>query len=148
MPATVTRPGALTRVHSRIPAWFWPVIVAGMCGFATLAVALVDPHTPGRWPTCPSLLLTGYYCPGCGSLRAVHSLTRFDLGGAWAMNPMVFFAIPVAVFLWVAWLRRTITGAARKVAPAGYIWLTLILVLSYAVLRNIPRFAPWLAPGA
>lgn len=148
MPLTRNRKFVLSAIHARLPAWVGPVVVAGFCGMATLAVAIVDPHTPGRWPTCPSLMFTGFYCPGCGSLRAANALTRLDLAGAWAMNPMVFFAIPLVVVLWVGWLRRTLTGRARKVAPPIFLWLTLALIICYAILRNIPFFAPWLAPGA
>lgn len=140
--------GTVDNVSTRVPAWIWPAVVAVGCGAATLAVALVDPHTPGRWPTCPSLTLTGLYCPGCGSLRAVYSLTRLDFGGALSMNPMVFFAIPALVYLWALWLRSTLTDKPRKLAPAKYLWLLVGVVVLYAVLRNIPFFAPWLAPGA
>lgn len=139
---------AVDRIQARVPAWTWPVLVAAGCFVATLAVAVVDPHTPGRWPTCPSLTLTGFYCPGCGSLRAVNSLTRLDFVGALNMNPMVFFAIPALVFLWFGWLRQTIDGTPRKLGSVKYLWILLSVIVAYGVLRNIPFFAPWLAPGA
>lgn len=140
--------GTVDKVQARVPAWFWPVLVAIGCGAATLAVAIVDPHTPGRWPTCPSLTLTGFYCPGCGSLRAVNSLTRLDFAGALNMNPMIFFAVPVLIYLWVRWLRTSITGKTRSLGAPIYLWLILSAVVAYGILRNIPFFAPWLAPGA
>lgn|SRR5690625_3890288 len=139
---------AVDRIQARVPAWTWPVLVAAGSFVATLAVAVVDPHTPGRWPTCPSLTLTGFYCPGCGSLRAVNSLTRLDFVGALNMNPMVFFAIPALVFLWFGWLRQTIDGTPRKLGSVKYLWILLSVIVAYGVLRNIPFFAPWLAPGA
>ena len=48
--------------------WLGGVAVA----LATLAT--VDPNQPGHYPTCPFLATTGFYCPGCGALRAVHDL--------------------------------------------------------------------------
>ncbi|GMA37439.1 DUF2752 domain-containing protein [Demequina litorisediminis] len=53
-----------------------PLVVPLAVGAGALAavtyVGNVDPHEGGHYPTCPSLLLTGFYCPGCGSL-ARHS---------------------------------------------------------------------------
>lgn len=140
--------GTVDKIYGRVPAWVWPVLFAIGCAAAAVAVNLVDPHTPGRWPTCPSLALTGLYCPGCGSLRAVNSLTRLDFMGALNMNPMVFVAIPIIGFLWLGWMRRSVTGAPRRVGSVAYMWVLLAVILTYGVLRNIPFFAPWLAPGA
>ncbi|PYV86056.1 MAG: hypothetical protein DMG90_22080 [Acidobacteria bacterium] len=33
-----------------------------------------NPASSGIFPPCPFLWLTGFYCPGCGSLRALHQL--------------------------------------------------------------------------
>ena len=43
--------------------------------------------SPGHYPTCPFLAITGWYCPGCGSLRAVHDLLHGDLAGAVRPQP-------------------------------------------------------------
>ena len=40
---------------------------------------MVDPNQPGHYPTDPFLAITGLYCPGCGTLRALHALARGDL---------------------------------------------------------------------
>jgi len=47
---------------------------------------------------CTFRLLTGYDCPGCGSQRAFHALLNGDFASAWTFNPMVFFAVPAAVY--------------------------------------------------
>ncbi len=121
------------------------VAAAAVVGVAVLAA--VDPHQPGHYPTCPFLTLTGLYCPGCGSLRAVHDLAHLDLAGAWAMNPALVLTLPVLVAAWVAWLRRGVTGRPRRfVLPAWSIWTLLVVILAYWVARNVPALAPWLAP--
>ena len=61
-------------------------LVAAAAGVAMLAV--FDPATSGVFPPCPVRYLTGWYCPGCGSLRAVHQLLHGNLRAAWAMNPL------------------------------------------------------------
>jgi len=135
-------------IERRMPPWLGPVILAAVCGMGTVAVAMIDPHTPGRWPTCPSLTLFGVFCPGCGALRAMNALTRFDLVGVWNMNPLIFLGVPLVIFLWASWMRRSITGAPRRVMPAIWLWALFALIVVFAVLRNIPFFAPLLAPGA
>lgn len=107
----------------------------------------VSPYEGGTYPTCPSLLLTGWYCPGCGSLRALHSLTHLDLAAAWDMNPAAVLALPVLAAYWFAWARRAATGRHRTwLAPAWALWGLLALILVYWVARNVPALAPWLAP--
>ncbi|WP_426595524.1 DUF2752 domain-containing protein [Cellulomonas sp. McL0617] len=120
------------------------VVLAAGVGLATLA--LVDPNQAGHYPTCPFFWLTGLYCPGCGSLRALHDLTRLDVAAAWGMNPLLVVALPFLVASWIAWTRRSVTGAHRRLAHPAWIWAVLALVLAFWVARNIPALAPWLAP--
>ena len=46
---------------------------------------------------CPFLALTGLPCLTCGGTRSLMALTRFDLMGALAMNPMLALAGLAAV---------------------------------------------------
>lgn len=109
-------------------------------------VGAVDPNQPGHYPTCPVLALTGAYCPGCGSLRAIHALTEGDLRTALDLNVLVVLAmIPLAV-IWWRWARRSWRGEARTAAaPAAALWALAGLVVVFAVVRNLPAGAA-LAP--
>ena len=44
---------------------------------------------------CPSMVVIGLPCPGCGLTRAAISLARLDFIGAFNFNPMIFFALPL-----------------------------------------------------
>ena len=55
----------------------------------TGAVALRDPHHQGAWGVCPTYQLLGVYCPGCGSLRALHDLAIGRWAEAVAHNALV-----------------------------------------------------------
>jgi len=125
-----------------------PVAAVGLGALAlTSLLALVDPHEPGHYPSCPTVALTGFFCAGCGTLRAMNSLTRLDLAGAWDMNPLFVLAAPFLVLAWFAWARRSWTGTPRRRAmPAWLAWGLLAVVLGFSVLRNVPALAPWLAP--
>ena len=74
---------------------------------ATLYVRSVDPNVPGRYPICPTKLLFGIDCPGCGGLRATHALANGDIAAAADHNILVLVAIPVVIVLWVLWVRRS-----------------------------------------
>lgn len=130
-PGTGPRPGVVSRT--------FPVAV-GLAGLAagTLLYS-VDPYE-GGYPTCPMLATTGLYCPGCGSLRAVHDLLHGDLAGALARNPLAVLAVPYLAVWLVSWaLRASGRPAPRSTAlPAWLIWTLLGVVIVYAVARNVP----------
>lgn len=133
--------GALRRVAAG------PLLVAAAGGAALAVLATVDPHQPGHYPTCPFLALTGWFCPGCGSLRALHDLTQLDVAGAWGMNPLLLVVLPFLVVTWVLWTRRTVRGTPKSRLLPGWAVIGLLVVLvAYGVARNVPALAPWLAP--
>jgi hypothetical protein len=137
---------ALGPVVTGLPRTAAPAAVLGLAVAATAYLAAVDPNQPGHYPTCPFLAVTGYYCPGCGSLRAVHDLAHGDVAGAVARNPLTVLAVPLLVTLWVLWARRRVTGRGRTwAAPAWSIWAMLVGVLLFWLLRNLTPFV-WLAP--
>jgi hypothetical protein len=110
-------------------------------------VAVVDPNEPGHYPTCPFLAVTGYYCPGCGSLRALHDLVHGDLAGAVARNPMMLLAAGGLLVAFVLWTRRLWRGRPRTwAAPPAVLYGLLTLVLAFWVLRNVPGWT-WLSPA-
>jgi len=135
------------RRASRLPAIAGPVAVALAAGAATAFVAAVDPNEAGHYPTCPSLWLTGWYCPGCGSLRAIHDLAHLNVVGAIDMNPFAIIAIGWLVWRWGWWLADAM-GYRRvvKPAPAWALYLLAGTVVAYWVLRNVGPLAPYLAP--
>jgi Protein of unknown function (DUF2752) len=124
-----------------------PALVIGALAVVTLALRLRDPHEHGAWGLCPSAAL-GFYCPGCGGLRAVNDLTHGDVHAAASSNLAFVVALPFLVLglaLWAVgrWRGRPYRvpmGVIRPVAYAG-----LALLLAFAVLRNLPA-GSWLAP--
>ncbi len=134
-------------VPSRVRALAAPAAVAVGAAAVLTLLHVVPPYEPGSYPTCPSLALTGHYCPGCGSLRALSSVSSLDLAGAWDMNPLAVVMLPVLAGYWLGWVRRAATGRPRTwLAPPWVLWALLALILVYWVARNVPALAPWLAP--
>ena len=123
-------------------------------------VTAVDPGPAGHYPGCPLLWLTGWYCPGCGGLRAVHALGHGDVGAAFGFNPLLVVLLPVALGLYAGWARRTWRteqtgrpGSGRHQpggGPGEHARLVigvagLALAVAFWVFRNLPAGA-WAAP--
>lgn len=124
-----------------------PLGAAAAALVVTGYVAAVDPNVAGHYPTCPFLALTGWYCPGCGALRAVHALAHGDLMTALARNPFTVVAVGYAVVAWVLWLDRTARGRPRRwLAPPWVLYGVLAAILIFWVLRNLPGWT-WLSPA-
>jgi len=134
------------RPGGRLPALRRPALALAAAVVVLAAVGTVDPNVPGRYPTCPFLALTGHWCPGCGSLRALHALAHGDLATAVSRNVLLVAAVPLLAWLWLRWAGRAWRGVPRRaLAQPVLVWLLLVLVLGFWVLRNLP-FAVALAP--
>ncbi len=115
-----------------------PLATAGAALAATGYVGLVDPNQSGHYPTCPFLAITGYYCPGCGSLRAVHALTHGDVGAAVGLNVLTVVGLVVVAVFWGLWAVRSWRGQPRtRVAPAWTLYLALGVVVVFWIVRNL-----------
>lgn len=109
-------------------------------------------NKPGEtiiFPHCPFHTLTGFFCPGCGSLRAIHELLHGRIVSALDLNPLMVISIP---FLGYAFLSYSLFLTRGKRLPQiikrpVWIWLILSIIIIFWVLRNLP-FRPFviLAP--
>ena len=130
-----------------------PLVVGAGALLASAYVGLVDPNVSGHYPLCPTKAFTGLDCPGCGGLRAVHSLVHGDVTGALDHNAFVVLVVlPGAVLLWARWLRRAWRGevpttpADVRVPSPVLLWSLVAVTVAFTVVRNIsgvPAFA-WL----
>lgn len=115
--------------------------VAGLTGY----LHQVDPNEPGHYPGCPFLALSGWFCPGCGGLRAVHHLSHGEVDLAMGMNPVVVLLLPVAVVLWVGWVVRAARGLPEWVPSTRAVLVMTAFVVAYWVVRNLPFAEPYLS---
>lgn len=133
-----------------------PAIVGLGGAVATAAVALRDPHVAGNWGAegvglCPFLALTGLWCPLCGGLRAVHSLTALDLPAAVSANVVVVGMVVAAVAAWGAWVVAETRGhplsrdvghqggrLARALQSSAASRVGALALVIFTVLRNLP----------
>ena len=120
---------------------------AGLVGLVLLYN--VDPRNPGSYPICPFLGLTGCFCPGCGTLRALHQLLHGNPIAAFGYNPFAVLSIPFIAYSYMTGALRTfaLPAPAPVFVQSRWIWGLLAAVLAFWALRNVP-FAPFtvLAP--
>ena len=142
---TTTQPSSVTLTRrQRLLA---PTLTISGLAAASLALHLRDPHDSGSWGYCPSAAM-GFWCPGCGGLRAVNDLTNGDVAAAASSNLLFIALLPVAVFLlgrWFVdrWVGREREPDARLVTIATVV--LCVLAVAFAVVRNLPA-GSWLAP--
>lgn len=120
-----------------------PAATAVAAGAGCGLIALVDPGETRGYPVCPFRVLTGLWCPVCGSTRAVHALLHADLAAAASFNVLLLLAIPAIGYAWLAWASPRVGGPGlpRPGLAPGVWWGLLALALAYGVLRNLPAFA-------
>ncbi len=125
-------------VRERLFAASSVVVVAGALG----VLYLVNPGTSTLFPTCPFLAFTGCYCPGCGSLRALHQITRGHLATALGLNPLLVLSLPFVGYFFVSRATLALRGRSLKAlfVPPAFIWALLAVVMLYWVARNVPAY--------
>jgi hypothetical protein len=117
----------------------------------TVALRFFDPASSGVFPPCPFRALTGWYCPGCGSLRAFHHLLHGNLRQALALNPFAVVVLPFLAYGTVSYMVRQVRGRylPRLFLPAFWIRLLCAAIIAFGILRNFHVYPlSLLAPGA
>lgn len=124
------------------------LFLAAGCGL--LLLGLFDPATSGMFPPCPLHYFTGLYCPGCGSLRAMHQLLHGNLRGAWALNPMAVLLLPFVAYGLTSEALFEVRGRRLPhfFLPAVWIETLGVVIVLFGIVRNLPMH-PFnlLAPG-
>lgn len=131
-------PSALLRLRA-------PFAVAAAAALVCVAVWFGDPTTPGGpLLVCPTKLLLGIDCPGCGTLRMLYSVLHGDLLAAVKFNALALAALGLSLFAYVAWSYGLLRGRPMLRLP-DYRWATpvaVFLLAAWFVVRNIP-FGPF-----
>ena len=92
-------------------------------------------------PPCMFYKLTGFYCPGCGTLRAIYNIIHLNFSNAFFYNPL---SVSVMIAFIIYFLFHHISKATginliyeiKTLSPfEGYILLAVIVL--YWIARNI-----------
>lgn len=120
--------------------------------FSGLAILffVLNPAEHQLFPRCVFNAVTGYYCPGCGSQRAIHSLLHLDFEGVVSYN---FLFIPAFLMIFYHYSYRIFNKIFNIKLPNIFYfkstpWIIFGVVVVFFILRNLPIY-PFsvLAPG-
>ncbi len=110
---------------------------------------LFPPDVYKFYPPCLFHLLTGLYCPGCGTARALFNLFHGNIARAFHYNPLAVLMVPPLGFWFLCQFRFAVTGKRWRLPllRAKFIWLFLFIICIYWILRNMPMYPfTFLAP--
>ncbi len=138
MPAGTQKGNSAGQTNKRVQ---W-LCVVGACACASVPIYVANPSDVGFYPRCPIHSLTGFYCPGCGTTRALHQLMHGNLGAALRLNPLTLLLLPVLAYSWLSFTLEVFKGKALpNIFGARLITALLIgTTVAFAVLRNIPNY--------
>lgn len=130
-------------MRERLVRLAWP---AAFLFFIALIYITVHYLTGFSLP-CMFHMITGLYCPGCGTGRMFFAILRLDFYAAFRANPYVFILIPIIAIYYIAEIRAYISGRQRKQSRPEKVFFVILLVglILFGILRNIPYFS-FLAP--
>lgn len=116
---------------------------------ATLILFLFDPSSETVYLPCWFYEVTGWYCPGCGGLRGTHDILHGDFLQALKSNLLLVVSLPLISYFAVSRILFIARGKGLPEiqAPPLLVWLAVLIVIGFTVLRNIP--APqfdWMRP--
>jgi len=122
----------------------WLVLISG--SVAALGAAILfwfDPSQYAFYPHCIFHQVTGYLCPGCGGLRAIHQLLHGNLASAWHFNALLVASLPLlslggVVILWRRHFQLPVLGEFRL----AWLWSGLAVIFVFGILRNVSFVAP------
>jgi hypothetical protein len=112
------------------------LVSLGLAGAAVLFA--FDPAATSWFPSCPLNALTGWLCPFCGTLRAVHALLRGHVEAAVALNPLTTAGVAagLAAFTHDA-MRPTRPALVDRLVSLAFSAPGLALAAIFGVVRNM-----------
>jgi hypothetical protein len=130
---------------SRLRAMLPPAAVAVAACAGCAVVALANPTDPDNpLPVCPTKLMLGINCPGCGSLRMIYSLMHGNLVAAAQYNVVSLLVLPLLALAFVTW---TVSRWRGRPVRSWQHWrwtprIALVVFFAWFLVRNIP-FEPF-----
>jgi hypothetical protein len=119
------------------------ILITATVSIGALLYFFIDARYTNFFPHCPFNTLTGLYCPGCGSQRAVSALLHGSLLQAMQYNILFVLSLPVVGYSAVVNVLNTFrkeTIQQRLFYSPLFVKLVLAGVILFWIARNINMF--------
>lgn len=118
----------------------WKVLLCIVASIVLLTLYWVDPSDHLWIPKCPTKLLFGIDCPGCGCQRAIHAFMHGNIKDAFNYNPFIVFALPYALtavgYKYIK--NKHIRNRIGAVVESKFMTYTYIITFSlWFIIRNL-----------
>jgi hypothetical protein len=114
---------------------------AALVGLTLAAATMLFAFDPAvtRWfPSCPLYALTGWLCPFCGSLRALHALLHGNVAAAAAFNPLTTAVVGAGLIAGTHdAMRRSSTSLVDRLVSRCFSMQGLACAVIFGVVRNM-----------
>ncbi|MBN1971699.1 MAG: DUF2752 domain-containing protein [Candidatus Delongbacteria bacterium] len=112
-------------------------IVFVVIGSVLYVYYALDPIRDSIFPPCMFHQLTGFYCPGCGTQRALHSILHGKILSGVILNPLPVLLLFLIILFYIKnrynmYNKSFLTGMQSKII--------VIVVMLYTVIRNMFNF--------
>ncbi|HUJ72705.1 MAG TPA: DUF2752 domain-containing protein [Verrucomicrobiae bacterium] len=107
-------------------------VIVATASLVVFALLWFNPSISWLYPRCYFHEWTGWYCPGCGTTRALHQLVHGHVTAAFRFNPLAISLLPLVGYL-------AIRGQLSTMKTI-WIWVLLAVIIAFGVLRNIPAY--------
>jgi hypothetical protein len=129
-----------------VPKAKWPgafglhtLLIGALAVLSTALLFWFDPTRYHLYPVCLFHRVTGWLCPGCGSLRALHQLLHGHFVTAFRFNPLLLISLLAAGgFMGRQALRYLRNQPSFRAVRPVWLWLWLALAVVFTIWRNIP----------
>lgn len=130
------------QISSRAALILSAVVVFMAAVFYLWLVYIYDPSRVQVLPPCIFHSVTGLYCPGCGSTRAMHALLHGNIIQALRFNLLAVVAMPFIAGAIILSFLRSLTSWRVPKLDLGHKFplIVFIVIIVFWVLRNIPIY--------
>jgi hypothetical protein len=105
-----------------------------------LAMVLIYNPEDNTLLACPVYQITGLECPGCGSQRAIHQLSRGEFIQAFSYNALLVVLLPyifIGAIMNFSPLSQKYENLFRTFYGSKASYLLLFLIIAWTVIRNV-----------
>ena len=118
------------------------IVAVALAPVGCAVLYLFDPSDSGLYPLCPFRVMTGLWCPGCGTTRSMSRLLHGRFADALTLNVLAVLLVPVALYAYASSLLLVARGKPlpRFEISGAWLWALALTIAAFGILRNVPAY--------